>query len=517
MGQGVAAACLLGLSACVNMGGIDLAPKYHGDRYVVPAKWNGESPFVQATPSDAAVRKDWWALFDDPVLNQLQQRAMEANPSLQAAAERFVQARDEMMKSRSKLIPKVGLGVDVSANRESEDKLFRSSTAPAYDHGVSLGGLASWEPDFWSKLRNETKVQIFRAEERAAQYALARLGIQAELAATYFTLRSLDAQEAIYRQSITYYQESLDLVTIKFKGLIAPELDVARAQYQLSNTQARLLGILGRRQVAEHALAVLTNTPPASFGIDPKPDLNVAQFAVPQVVPSLLLQRRPDVAAMERKMAQANKAIGIARAAFFPNIPLSATGGMEGHFVKFFRVPNFFWSVGSFVRFPAFTGGYRRAALQQAWSTFRETEHEYRGTLLHAFREVEDGLSLTRLLGEELGQQQQAVAAATRQQDLSMELYRGGLASSLDLINAQVNTLESRITSVQLRADLLRASVGLVRALGGGWSREDLPGDDKVQPFGVFQYANLKKPEPAGDIDVTVDEGNVELTAPVHY
>ena len=513
---GLLVALGLATSSCVNMGGFDLTPKYNADKLVVPAKWDGTSPFVQAQPSDAIVRKQWWKLFNDPVLDELEAHAMASNPDLQAAAERFLQARDEMMKARSKLIPKIGANVEAGMGRESENAPYRSPDSPIRDADVLVGGMASWEPDIWSRLRNATKVRIYRAEQMAAVYALAKLSIQAELAAHYFALRGLDAQDAIYRHSIEYYEKSLNLVLIKYRGLIAAELDVVRAQYQLSSTQARHLSIQGKRQVAEHAIAVLVNRAPASFRVEPVEGFSVPHFEVPSVVPSVLVQRRPDVAAAEREMAQANRSIGIARAAFFPNVPIGGNIGVQG-LANLFRLPNFFWSIGAFLRVPAFEGGYRRAALQQAWSGYREMEDQYRATVLNAFREVEDGLSRTRLISAESERQEEAVSAAWKQQDLSMELYRGGLASSLELINAQVNTLNSRIRAVEVRAELLCSTVGLVRSLGGGWQRGELPGDDEIQPFGVFQYTHLSKPEPVGGIDVELDQdavhNNVAQTA----
>jgi NodT family efflux transporter outer membrane factor (OMF) lipoprotein len=421
-----------------------------------------------------------------------------------------------MMKARSQFLPKAAAGLDANGNQQSANHLFRSPTSPIQDAGATLGGMASWEPDFWSKLRNATRAQIYRAEEMAAQYASARLSIQAELASDYFTLRALDAELAVYRMSIDYYQSSLTIVHEQFKEQIAAALDVARAEYQLSNAQARQLGIQAKREVTEHAIAALVNRVPASFTVDAVDALTIAEFKVPAKLPSTLLERRPDVAAMEREMAQANRNIGIARAAFYPNITFSASGGIEGHLSDLFQLANGFWSYGSLIEIPLFQGGYRRAQLQQAWSAYRETENNYRSTVLNAFREVEDGLSLTNLLAGEVERQDAAVASAVKQQDLSMELYKGGLASSLDLISSQVNTLEARITLVETKAELLRSQVLLIRSLGGGFNRTDLPKDDDIQPFDILQYNGLDKPKPAGGIDVQTEhrERNNDLTKP---
>jgi NodT family efflux transporter outer membrane factor (OMF) lipoprotein len=467
-------------------------------------------------PSDGELRQDWWTVFNDPVLNRLVDQAMAANPDLHAAAERFVQARDVMMQVRSQRIPQIGIGGRASNNRLSDNALFRPPNIDSTQSSVIADGLASWEPDFWSAIRNATQVEVYRAEERAADYGLARLSLQAEIAADYFTLRGYDAQAAIYQQSIDLYRKSLKLVKAQFAGAIASALDVARVESLLYTTETQYAQIQGQRQVTEQALAILVNMAPASFNLDSVDELRVAKFTIPPTIPSTLLERRPDIAAMERRMAEANRAIGIARAAFFPNIRFRAGGGFEDAAFNLFNLGNAFWSYGSPVSLPLFQGGYRRAQLQRSWSAYRETEDLYRSTVLNAFREVENGLSLTNRLTLAAERQDAALGATFKTQNLTTELYQGGLASSLELIYAQVATLTARIALVQVKADLLRASVGLIRALGGGWNRKQLPSDDEIQPFGTFQYTNLKKPPPAAGIDVNAENNskNNDLTKP---
>ena len=495
---------------------VDLAPDYQPPQYVVPASWHGASPFVEAKPSDHELRPDWWVHYDDPVLSRLVEQGMAANADLQAAAERFVQARDVMMQVRSRRIPNIGLGFGASDNRQSVDKLFRAPGESNHESTVSAGGLASWEPDFWSTIRNATRLETYRAEERAADYGLARLSLQAEIATNYFILRGFDAQQAIYEQSITLYKHSLDLVTTQFEGAIASALDVARVESLLYGTEAKLAQVQGQRQVAEQAIAILVNQAPASFTIKPVDDLRITDFTLPRTLPSTLLERRPDIAALERQMAQANRAIGIARAAFFPEVIFGADGGLEAGGFNLFKLANSFWSYGSTISLPVFQGGYRRAQLQQSWSIYRETEDHYRSTVLNAFREVENALTLTNQLSIAVKRQEASVGANLKTQDLTSALYQGGLASSLELIFAQVQTLEARIDFVGIKADLLKASVALVRALGGGWNRKQLPNDEQIQPFGTFQYVNLDKPEPAAGIDVPANNnwGNNDLTKP---
>lgn len=500
---------LFGMTACTSFPAVDLAPPYQPAEFVVPASWHGASPFVEAKPSDGELRADWWTLYNDPILNKFEEQAMAENPDLQAAAERFVQARDVMMQVRSQYIPHVSLGFDASNNRESANHLFRPPNIPLQGTTVTSGGLASWEPDFWSALRNATRVETYRAEQRAADYGLARLSLQAEIASNYFTLRAYDAQVAIYTQTIAYYIQSLEIVQAQFLGKIASALDVARAESLLFSTETKKAQIEGQRQVTEQAIAILLNRAPGSFSIEPVNELRVAKFTIPQALPSTLLERRPDIAAMERQMAQANRTIGIARAAFYPNVSFRAGGGFEDAGFNLIKLATSFWSYGSTVSLPLFQGGYRRAQLQQSWSAYRETEDRYRSTVLNAFREVENNLTLTNRLTVAANRQDAAVGATLHAQNLTMELYTGGLISSLDLIYAQLNMLTARIDSVQIKAELLRSSVALIRALGGGWNRSQLPTDDQIQPFGTFQYTNLDKPPSAGGIDVNAGNNRI--------
>jgi NodT family efflux transporter outer membrane factor (OMF) lipoprotein len=510
----------LSLAACSNLfPTLDLSPPYQPPEYVVPASWHGASPFVKANPSDGELRPDWWKFYDDPVLNTLIEQAMAANPDLEAAAERFVQARDMMMRARSQYLPRLGLGFGASDNRASVNALFFPRDISQEASSVALGGLASWEPDFWSALRNATRIETYRAEERAADYGLARLSLQADIGVNYFLLRGYDAQIAIYTQSIDLYKRSLDIVKAQFAGAIASALDVARVESLLFTTETQLARVQGQRQVTEQAIAILVNMAPASFTIKPKlaEDLRVANFTIPRTLPSTLLERRPDIAKMERQMAQANRAIGIARAAFYPDVRFRAGGGFEDDGLNLITLANSFWSYGATVSLPLFQGGFRRAQLQQSWSAYRETEDRYRSTVLNAFREVENNLSLTNQLTLAANRQDAAVGATFKAQNLTTELYQGGLASSLELIYAQVATLTARIVSVEIKAELLQSSVGLIRALGGGWDRNQLPSDDQIQPFGTFQYVNLEKPAPVKGIDVNAPNNAVhnDLTKPL--
>lgn len=506
LGGGAFILLILNLSACGWFPAVNLSPKYEPPQYVVPDSWKGASPFVEAKPADAELRPDWWTLYNDPVLNKLVEQAMLANPDLHAAAERFVQARDIMMAARTEYFPRLGLEMGASHNRQSFDRLFRPDNSPLQSSTVDPGGIASWEPDFWSRLRNAAQAEIYRSEERAAEYGLARLSLQAEIVANYWTMRGFDAQTAIYKQSIDLYKGTLGIVKTQFAGKIASALDVARVESLLYATETKLARIQGQRQVAEQAIAVLLNLTPDSFKLEPIEELVVAKFEIPQTLPSDLLERRPDVAMMERQMAEANRVIGIARAAFFPRVSFRLTGGFEEKGLDLIKIANSFWSYGAGFEIPLFQSGLRRARLQQAWSAYRQTEDLYRVTVLKAFREVANNLTLTNRLTVAVERQEEAVGANFKAQNLTMQLYRGGLANSLEVIYSQLSTLEARITSVEIKTELLKSSVELVRAFGGGWNRDLLPADNEIQPFNIFEYSDLDKPKPAGGIDVNVGD-----------
>ncbi|MFT8712186.1 efflux transporter outer membrane subunit [Komagataeibacter rhaeticus] len=503
--------------ALVSLAGCDLAPAYHAPRYVIPATWQGQAPFAVAQPMDDRIPASWWTGFADPRLDELETLAADHNGDLQAASERFLQARAIVSEARADLLPHFGLAFGGSNNKSSAERLFRYK-GPITDSDEFYGGMASWEPDFWSSIRNRVRLQKDYAQEAAAQYASARLSLQAELASDYFTLRGLDAQAAIYTQSIGYYEESLRVTQTRLVDQAASQLDVARAQNQLYTTQARLLDIQAQREVMEHAIAVLVNVAPSAFHIPADAHLNATRFTLSAGVPSDLLQRRPDIAVAERQMAQANRAIGIARAAFYPHVSFQMNGGFDDNGFNLANLANSMWSYGATVTMPVFEGGLRRAQLQQSWSAYRETRDHYRMTVLTAFRDVEDGLSRTRRLDGENDRLHAAVGAASQTQDITMNLYKGGLATYLDVLIAQVSTLDARIQQVEVQTRYLQARVGLIRACGGGWDMARLPAPDKLFSVDPLQYSGLHNARPAGDVPAPHSHGpdaDEDLTGPV--
>jgi multidrug efflux system outer membrane protein len=491
----LALAALIGLCSC------DLAPTYVPPQYVLPADYKGSGPFTVAHPRDTLPRGPWWEWFGDDLLNKLEQQLTADNSDLAAMAEQYTQARDLAAEARSQLFPQVGANGLLSDNKESRHRLFRSpnSTAPLEEASNQIMAAASWEPDFWGGIRNSTRVQKRLAQATAASLAAARLSLQAELASDYIALRGLDTQAAVYRASIAYYQKAVQITRQRLQGRIGSALDLARSQGQLESTEALQSGLLGSRAVLEHAIAVLVGANPSSFSIAGDDESRLAVPVVPVGLPSQLLERRPDVASAERQMASANAGIGVSRAAFYPNITISAAAGFQDSGFNLASLPNSLWSIGAGAVLPLFEGGLRRAELQRSWSQYAQARDSYRSAVLRAFQDVEDGLALTLYLQKQTQQQATAVAAADKAQSLTLQLYVGGLTNYLDVVVAQETALTARIVEVQVQVSRRQAAVTLIRALGGGWSATDLPTEDGVLPFGPLDYTDSDhQPRPDG-------------------
>jgi outer membrane protein, multidrug efflux system len=489
------------LAALFGLCGCDLAPAYRPPHYVLPASYQGSPPFKVAHPLDTLPRGPWWERFNDPRLNQLEQQLTAENPNLAAMAEEYTQARDLAAEARAGLFPQVTANGLLSDNKQSQQRLFRppNTDQPIREASNQILAGASWEPDFWSQIRNSTRAQLRLAQSSAATLAAARLSLQAELANDYIALRGLDRQLAIYRESITYYQQAVLITMQRLQGQIGAGLDVARSRGQVASTQALLDGAVASRAVLQHAIAVLVNANPSSLSIPEDAAEQLTTPAVPVGVPSSLLQRRPDIAAAERQMASANAEIGVSRAAFYPNITLSAVAGFEAAGFGLASLSNSLWTIGASAVMPLFEGGLRRAELQRSWSQYAQMRDNYRAIVLSAFQEVEDGLALTTQLQAELQHQSQAVAEAGTAQALTLQLYVGGLIDYLDVVVAQQTLLTARTVDVQVEVSRLQASAGLIRALGGGWSTADLPTENGVLPFGPLDVAGSdRQPRPDG-------------------
>ena len=471
------------------LAGCDLAPVYDPPHTLLPDSYQGSGAFRVAQPEDAlSARGDWWKLFGDEQLNRLEEQLIRENPNLEAAAEVYTQARDLAAEAQSRFYPQIGVQASVSESRESEHHLFSSTNVPKEEASNVIGGVASWEPDFWGAIRNSAHEQKRLAQASAADLATARLSLEAELANDYIAVRGFDAELEVLRQSIIAYQKAVEVARLRSQGKIASGLDLARALSQLDSAQAQETEIKLQRDLMQHAIAVLVNTVPSGFSIAPVREFTLKPPHMPAGVPSELLQRRPDVASAERQMAAANAKIGVSRAAFYPNITLSGLAGFEDNAFNLASLPNSLWSVGAGAMLPLFEGGLRRAELQRSWSQYEQTRDTYRSTVLASFQEVEDGLSGAHRLAAEVAQQREASDQAMQALTISTMLYQDGLDSYLSVAVAQVTALAAQTAEVQLLSRQMHGSVSLIRALGGGWTVEALPSEKQTLPFGPLDY-----------------------------
>jgi len=424
------------------------------------------------------LRENWWTLLGDRQLDRLEEELGRANPTLLAAAEMYQQAHELAAEAQSILYPQLGLQALASDNRQSAHRLFRAGdTGLSQEGSYVLAGTASWEPDFWDALRNGARAQRHLAQASAADVAYARLSLEAELANDYVALRGLDAELIVLRQSIATYQKAVEVTRLRAMGKIAPGLDLVRASSQLDSAEAQQTETHLQRELMQHAIAVLVGAWPSRFSIAPAGDLRLSAPEIPAGLPSELLERRPDIASAERQMAAANASIGISRAAFFPDVTFSAMGGYEDNTIDLIRAPDSLWSIGAAAVLPLFDAGLRRAELRRVWSQYRQTRDAYRATVLAAFQEVEDGLSLTHRLELEAEQQHRASDEADEALKLATMLYQDGLDNYLSVSVAQVQALAARTVEVQIRTRQVEATIALVRALGGGWTAGALPRD----------------------------------------
>ena len=482
------------LVAAIGVGllsGCDLAPVYEPPQFILPAAYQGSGPFRVANPDEAlSPRGDWWTQFADGQLNQLEEQLQRANPTVQAAADAYAQARSFAAEAQSALSPQVNALAGVSENKESVNQLFRSptSSAPLRDVSSQFGVAASWEPDFWHALRNGAHVQKRLAQASAADLATARLSMQAELANDYVALRGLDVQLDVLRQSIAAYQAAVEVARLRAHGEIASGLDLARALSQLNSAEAQETETRLRRDLMQHAVAALIGTTPSTFSIAPVNEFRLTPPQLPAGVPSELLQRRPDIASAERQMAAANASIGVSRAAFYPNVTFRLTGGFEDTGFNLLSLPNSLWSVGAGAMQPLFDAGLRRAQLRRSWAQYAQTRDNYRATVLAAFQEVEDGLSQTQRLATEYTQEHEASDQAGQALSISTMLYKDGLDNYLSVSVAQVQALASQLTQVQIRVRQVQAAVSLIRALGGGWTVQELPDERQTLQFTESDY-----------------------------
>jgi NodT family efflux transporter outer membrane factor (OMF) lipoprotein len=463
------------------LAGCSLAPPYQPPTVPTAASYKEMGPWQRATPADAVPRGDWWTGFADATLAQLEERIDPANQELAASVARYDQARAFAAEARAGLFPEIDLGGSATRNRQSSQRPLRSANQPNRFSAVTIDAETHYEIDFWGRLRNLLAAATAGAQATAGDMESLRLLLHAELANDYLALRGYDAEAKLLSDTVTAYERALALTEARHSGSVASGLDVSRAQTQLETARAQLSDVTASRALYEHAIASLIGETASDFTLAPAV-ADLQPLDTPVGVPSTLLQRRPDIAAAERRVAAANALIGVARAAFYPNVSLDLLGGFQNTGgSKLLAAPFSFWSLGPSVTLPLFDAGLRNAADQAAWAAFNETAANYRQTVLDAFQEVEDNLALLRILAQEAQEEAAAVQAAEQTLNLSLSLYRGGAVNYLEVVVAQTAALQAELTSLVIQYRRLEASVDLVRTLGGGWQIQDLPDEHAVE------------------------------------
>jgi len=478
---------MLACALLVLMTGCMVGPKYQVAPAAIPPAFK-EAPqpdakpvkgWELAQPGDAIPRGSWWQEYDDPQLNALEQQVDTANQTLKAAEADFREARAAIQYNRSFEAPTIGISPGIGTVRESAHQpYFPSTLANGGEGQFTLPLTASWEVDLWGRIRHSVAAAKEEAQASAGDVAAVRLSLHAELAVDYFELRSADAQRKLLDDTVQAYTQALQLTQNRFQDGVAPMSDVAQAKTQLRDAQVMDSDITAVRQQYEHAIAILIGKPPAAFTLPPSP-LNSHPPAlpeIPRVLPSALLERRPDIAAAERRMAAANEQIGIAQAAWYPTLGLSAAAGFEGNSaLNWLTWPSRFWAVGPVFSETLFDAGRRHAVKESALAAYDGTVANYRQTTLEAFEQVEDNLAVLRVLASESEQQHQATAAAEQTLQLFMNRYQGGVDTYLQVVTAQTTALNNERNDIDIMRRQLEASVLLIRALGGNWNRAQLP------------------------------------------
>lgn len=470
VGRLVSLSCVLALVAC------DLAPKYKPPSIIIPASYKEAGPWKQAHPTDGEPRGPWWETFGDATLDGLEPQIDTANPDLAVAEADYAQARALAQEAESGLLPLIGANGALSTNRQSLHRPLRSSIQPNYFGANMIGLQAGYEVDFWGEVHDAVAAGRATAQASAATLEDVRLILHAELASDYVALRGFDAAAKLLDDTVVAYKRALELTQFRAAGDIASGLDVSRAETQLDTAKAAVSDVARRRAVLEHAIASLVGQPASTFSL--APDVKPLMLpGTPPGVPSELLLRRPDVAAAERRAAAANAQIGVAEAAFYPRFTLGLLGGTQDTGLGLLSLPNAFWSVGPAISLPIFNGGLLNAQLAVAKAEFDAASAYYKGTVLAAIQEIEDNLARLRWLDQEAKDENDAVIAAQKTLNLSMNLYRDGAVSYLEVVTAQAEALDVERTALDLQTQRLAASIGLMRALGGGWSVDSLPAD----------------------------------------
>jgi NodT family efflux transporter outer membrane factor (OMF) lipoprotein len=451
-----------------------------------PASYQQPGQWKPANPGDQTSRGNWWEIFGDPELNKLEEQVATSNENLKVFEARVREARAAIRFNRASQFPAISTAPSAAYTKNSDySPSFPSKVQQASTGDFVLPFDLSYELDLWGRVRRTVAAAREEAQAAAADYETAKLSLEAELAMDYFELRSADAQKQLLDDTVKAYTDDVQLTTHRYKGGAAPRSDVAQAQTQLDTTRVQDTDVTVQRAQFEHAIAILIGKPPAEFSLATAP-LNSQPPTIPTGLPSELLQRRPDIAAAERRVAEANQQIGIARAAYFPTVTLNGTAGFAGtQGSNWFSWPAGFWAVGPALAETLFDAGRRRATSESARANYDATVATYRQTSLTAFQEVEDNLAALRILGNEAQQQDQAVASSRDSLHLFTNRYKGGVDTYLQVITADTTELANERNAIDILRRRMDASVLLVKALGGGWDASKLPtfGAQRVKDY----------------------------------
>jgi NodT family efflux transporter outer membrane factor (OMF) lipoprotein len=461
--------------AVLQFSGCTVGPKYQRPAAEVPTAYKEAGNWKQAQPNDQDLGGNWWEMFQDPQLNGLEMQVNVSNQNLKAAEAQYTQARALVRYYRAAYFPTIDGGASATRNKISNNRPPSLATNGVTYNDFQIPFELSYEVDVWGRVRRTVESYREQAQASAADLATVNLSMHAQLALDYYQARILDAEEQLLNSTVSQYQQALQLIENRFAGGLASDLEVQQAKTQLETTRAQAIDVGVARAQFEHAVAVLIGKSPADFNLVALP-LTAPPPAIPLGLPSELLERRPDIAAAERRVASANAQIGVAKAAYYPTISLGATGGFESGVIStLISGPSILWSVGGSAVEPLFDAGRRRANLDQAIAAYDQTVANYRETVLTSFQQVEDNVAALRILEHEAQVQENAVTAAQKYLELAITRYKGGVTSYLEVTTAQSAALSDEITAVNILGRRMVDAVTLVQALGGGWNNSELP------------------------------------------
>jgi NodT family efflux transporter outer membrane factor (OMF) lipoprotein len=494
------------LAALALLGGCAVGPSYHRPTIAVPADFKEAAGWKQAAPSDAVPRGRWWERYQDPALDDLETQVTQSNLTLQQDAANYEAAREVARSDRAGFLPPISLSGSAERSQSPAGRSVSSSTstassssstgtgtsssttaivttvpapAPVNNFSASLG--TTWTPDFWGRVRRQTEADVAAAQASAADLANGRLATQAALAQDYIELRAADEKKRLLENASGAYARTLKISQNKYAVGVSGRSDILSAQAQLDSTRAQALDTGVQRAELEHAIAILLGRAPADFALASRAAFDLPVPDLPRQMPADLLERRPDIAAAERAVAQANAKVGVQTAAYYPNITLSAEGGFEGSVLRrLIEAPNRFWSIGSNLSETLLDWGQRRAELQETKAQYHGSVASYRLTVLTAFGQVEDNLAGLRILADEAQIQDAAVREAAQATQIATNEYSAGTVDYTTVVTTQVTELNDRESALAIRLNRLNSSVALIEALGGDWQASDLPTSSQV-------------------------------------